>query len=60
MSQPEVLKFLNRNSNYWWSAREIADRLGQGSSSISTNLKALRKTDMIIVKGVKPMMYSRK
>ena len=41
MSQQEIYNFLKKNEGISYSARELADILNQGKSSINQNIKKL-------------------
>jgi len=52
MGQAEVSDFLEKHSDQWYSAKEIAKALGVPATNICTALKALRKSGLIAFKKV--------
>ena len=47
MGQQEVFTFLKRNSNKWFTTRQIAERLKTSFGSVTTNLKILRESKQV-------------
>ncbi len=47
MGQQEVYDFLCKNTDKWFTSRDISEELGVSIGSVTMSLKKLRKTNMI-------------
>ena len=50
MSQSDVLHYLEKNPNDWFTAKQISQNLKVPYNRVTRNLRVLRKTDFIICK----------
>lgn len=53
MGQKEILEFLARNPNKWFSGNQISDKMNVSLQSILTNLRNLRSTNFVEWKAIK-------
>lgn len=52
MSQYDIISFLKKNSDKWFSAREINKAIGTTSSCTTNSLKRLREANLVNFKTV--------
>ncbi len=53
MGQQEVFTFLKKNSNKWFTSRQIADKLKASYGSVSVSMMKLRQSEQIKFKNNK-------
>ncbi len=52
MGQSDILEFLKKNKDKWFTSKEISELMGCGHSSIYQLLKKLRRSGLILFRQV--------